>query len=450
MSEECHLSVCRDVAECDNRKTVRVGERNQKDDEVGRADVLDDGPEEAGKLNLASVVHGCEGHVFVRVECFCGDCAGGASARIVCFTAPEHETEDDRLNHANEYDEERTAPEIEFVNSTGGKTEYGDETSDESDCADCRHGFFAGEFQVVFAETDERLDDGNGACDAREEQHGEPNGLEESAKRKRPENVRHRLETETEGAELCTFFDVCSSDDHSNRDDDRTADDDFGKAVRAASGKRRKGEVFLGLQVTGVAEHNAHAEAHGEEYLACSCHPNLGVRKFGKVRVPHEGEALADSRERKHAGDEDKAEDEQNRHANLVRAFNALAHTETEHGHVGCKCDEEEDDGYGNSADACLEHDVVAEEFRHLFWTLGHYFHQGSRCRVEGECENPGLDEPVVEDDENRRNEGEGTEVLGPPFLLVENDMEGTRACAVAVVSAIAAERPFDPGKGNA
>ena len=167
-------------------------------------------------------------------------------------------------------------------------------------------------------------------------------------------------------------------------------------------GKRRKREVFLGLEVACVAEDDAHAEAHGEEHLACCRHPHLGTGEFGEVRVPHEGEALADTVEREHACHENEAHDKEDGHAYLVGALDTLAHAEREHAHVAGERDEEEYEGYGNGAHA-----------------------------------------------EDGRQESDGPEMLGPALLLVENDVESARCGAVVVAARIAPEAPFHPREGN-
>ena len=362
----------------------------------------------------------------------------------------EDEREDERLDGAEHHEQERAAPEVEFVDRAGCKPEDGGEAADEGDCADGRDGLSAAELEVVFAEADERLDDGNGAGDARKEEQGEPDRLQDAAERKRAEHVRHGLETEPEGAELGAFLDVRARDDDRDGDDDRTADDDFGKSVRGAGRKGGENQVFLGFEVARVAPDDTHAETHGEEHLARGRHPDLGVGEFAEVRVPHEGKALADIRERQHAHHEDDAEDKQDGHANLVHAFDALAHAEGEDDHVAGERDEEEEYGDGDGAHACLEHDEVAEELRHRGAALGRDFHELARERVVGEREDPRLDEHVVENDEDGRQEADGTQVLCPGLLLAEDDVERARGGAVALPARIAAECPFHPRERDA
>ena len=402
MPEEINGSVRIDIAERDERETVRCRERYEEHYQVNRANIHDDGAQEAGEFEERTVVHCCEGFVFARFKFHFGrEVAIGL--RFLCLAAPEYKAEEDCLYHAYEHDEVRTAPEVEFIDGACGEAENSGKATDKRNCADRRDGFFTRKLEVVFAETDERLDDGNRARDACEEQHGEPDRLQEPAERERAEYVRHRLESKTERAELRAFLDVRACDKHCHRDDDRTADNHFGKSVRGASRERRKHEVLFRLEVACVAEDDGHAKAHRKEHLACRRHPNLGASEFRKIRVPHECKTLADARERKHADHKHEAQNQENRHANLVRTFNALAYAERKHHHVRRKCYQKEYNRYREASDAGFEHDVVAEEFLHPFGSLCNNVHQRARRRIERERQNPRLDESIVENDENRR-----------------------------------------------
>ena len=300
MSEEFNGCVRIDIAERDERETVRCRERNQKHYQVNRANIHDDGAQEAGELEERTVVHCREGFVFARFKFHFGrEIAIGL--RFLCLAAPEYKAEEDCLYHAYEHDEVCTAPEVEFIDCTGGEAENSGKATDKRNCADRRDGFFTRKLEVVFAETDERLDDGNRARDACEEQHGEPDRLQEPAERERAEYVGHRLESEAERTELRAFLDVRACDKHCHRDYNRTTNNHFGKSVRSTCRERRKHEVLFRLEVARVAEDDGHAKAHGKEHLACRRHPYLGACKFGEVRVPHERETFADARERKHA-----------------------------------------------------------------------------------------------------------------------------------------------------
>ena len=437
-AEEGDLRVGGDVAQRDEREPIGQRERHEQYNQVGRADILDDGPEEAGKLKLRTFVHQGE-----RLVVF------GAVVGLHFF-ATEDEREQERLDSAEHHEQERAAPEVELVDRAGCKPEDGGEAADKGDGANRRDGLSAAELEIVFAEADQRLDDRNGAGDACEEEQGEPYCLQDSAEWECAEHVRHGLEAEPEGTELRAFLDVRARDDDRDGNDDRAADDDFGKAVRSAGGKGGENQVFLGLEVACVAPDDAHAEAHGKEHLACGRHPDLGISELAKVRVPHEGKPLADIRERKHAHHEDDAEDKQDGHANLVHALDALAHAEGEDDHIAGERDEEEENCDGDGAYACLEHDEVAEELRHRGAALGRDFHELARERVVGECEDPRLDEHVVENDEDGRQEADGTQVFCPRLLLAEDDVERARGSAVALPARVAAECPFHPRERDA
>ena len=293
------------------------------------------------------------------------------------------------MDHAHEHNEVRAAPEVELVNGAGCKSEDCGEATDKRNRADRRDGFFSCKVEVVFAEADKRLDNRNRACDAREEEHREPNGLENAAKRERSENVRHRLESKSERTELCTFFDVCTCDKHCHRNHDRTADNHFGKTVCSASRERRKHEVFFRFQITCIAKDDGHAKAHREEYLACCRHPYFRACQLRNVRIPHKRKPFADAGKREHAYHEHEPQNQKNRHANFVRTFNALAHTERKHNHVCDKRYNEENYRDRDAADASFQHNVIAKELRHFFGALSDNVHQGSCRRVERKRQNP-------------------------------------------------------------
>ena len=258
------------------------------------------------------------------------------------------------------------------------------------------------ELQVVFAEADQGLNDGNGAGDACDKEHGKPEGLEKSAKGKLPEHEGHGLESETEGAQLGAFLDVVAGDEHRHGNHDGAAQDNFGKSVGSACSQGRKHQVFLGFQVTGVAEHDTHAKAHGEEHLARRRKPHGGVEHFREVRVPHEGKALADVGNGKHAYHQDNAHDEEDGHGHLVYPLDTFAYAEGQKPHVAGEGNQEEQDGGGNGANLGVQHDVVAEEFLHGFVAASHNFHELSGGGIVGKCQNPGLDKDIVEADEQR------------------------------------------------
>ena len=438
-AQEGDLGVGGNVAQQQYAQAVVDHPCYKDDSQVDGADVHDDGADKAGELQGCTVVHQGESFAF-RLAVFADD---------IGLAATENESENEGLDGAEHHQQETTAPEVEFIHGTCGKAENAYQATQEGHGARGGDSLFTLEFQVIFAETDERLDDRNGAGDTGNKEHGEPECLEESAERQLAEYERHGLETEAEGTELGTFFDVIACDKHGHRNHDGAAQDNFGKAVGCTGGQGRKDQVFLGFQVACIAENDSHAEAHGEEHLARCRKPYGGVENFRKVRVPYESKTLADVANGEYAHHKNNAHNQENRHGHLVHAFDALAHAERQKAHVAGERNQEEQDGGRNGAHLGVQHDVVAEEFLHRFVTAGDHFHELARGGIVSERQNPGLYEHVVETDEQRGEQPQRTQVLCPR-LFTEDIVESTWGGTVVLVACGASECPFHPGKGDA
>ena len=194
---------------------------DQHDSQVNRAHVHNDWPKESGEFQGGAVVHQGESFAF-RLAVF---------ANHIGLAATEHKREDECLNRAENHEQEASAPEVELIDRTSGKAENTHKASQEGHGTRGGNGALAAKLQVIFAETDKRLDNRNGAGDTCDKEHRKPQRLEESAKGQLAEHERHSLEAEAEGTELRAFFNVVAGNKNCHRNHNRAAENDFGKAI---------------------------------------------------------------------------------------------------------------------------------------------------------------------------------------------------------------------------